>query len=300
MNPTRQGATSSDVAEVVIPSHDGTPLRARFWPGRESQGLLVIAHGLGEHGGAYAHVAQILTEHPGLVDVLAFDFRGHGISPGRRGVVRRYEELTCDLRAAVGWASRQRPDHPRFVLGHSNGGQVALRAVLEGDLPIDGLVLSNPSLRLAVDIPRHKLWIGQVLRRVAPGLTLHGELPDEMLSRHPDYASIRRADTLRHTRVSAPLFFGMVEGGPAVTARAGEIHLPVLMLLGEADPVVDHRASLDLFERLGSPDKTLKLYPEALHEPLNDLDREQVLDDLRRWLAHHLRPSPGGNTSSTS
>ena len=35
-----------------------------------------------------------------------------------------------------------------------------------------------------------------------------------------------------------------------------------------------------MFERLGSPDKTLALYPGMLHEPLNELGREQVFGDI--------------------
>ncbi len=64
---------------------DGLPLHARLWSGEEPRGTLVIAHGLGEHGGCYDHVAEVLTAEAGLVDVLAFDFRGHGASPGAGG-----------------------------------------------------------------------------------------------------------------------------------------------------------------------------------------------------------------------
>jgi alpha-beta hydrolase superfamily lysophospholipase len=41
-------------------------------------------------------------------------------------------------------------------------------------------------------------------------------------------------------------------------------------------------------ERPGSDDKTLLIYPRMLHEPFNELGREQVFDDLSRWLAHRI------------
>ncbi len=288
-------AAHRSTEEHVIPSTDGTPLHARCWPGTEARGVLVVAHGLGEHGGCYEHVADGLTARPGLVDVVAFDFRGHGRSPGRRGVVRRYEDLVGDLHAVVDWTRDHRPDRPVFLLGHSNGGQVALRYVLDEPGRADGLVLSNPSLRLAVDVPRHKLFLGRILWMVAPSLTLGGELASEMLSRDPAYNDRRLADELRHSRVSAPLFFGMIEGGPLVAARAGEIRLPVLLILSGSDPIVDHRAALELFDRLASPDKTLQLDPEAVHEPFSDLGREQVLAGLADWLGAHLEWPPRHN-----
>lgn len=289
------------MTEPVITSSDGLPLHARLWPGVEPRGTLVVAHGLGEHGGCYEHVAEALTARPGLVDVVAADFRGHGLSPGRRGVVRRYEELVGDLRAAVAWAAARRPDRPVFVLGHSNGGQVALRLVQDEPPALAGLILSNPSLRLAVGVPPHKLMMGRILRVLAPGLTLAGELAGPMLSRDPEFEARRRTDPLRHSRISAPLFFGMVEGGPRVASRAAEVRLPVLMILGGADPVVDHRAALDLFDRLGSPDKALRLDPEAVHEPFNDLGRERVVSTLADWLERHLggdAASPGRHAGS--
>ncbi len=75
-------------------------------------------------------------------------------------------------------------------------------------------------------------------------------------------------------------------------ARAGEIGLPTLMLIGGQDPILDPTAARQFFERLGSDDKTLLIYPKMLHEPLNDIGGEQVLDDLVRWIEARLVTIP--------
>ena len=273
--------------DVTIPGAGRLPLRGWFWPADEPRGVVVVAHGLGEHGGAYAHVAEALGRSAG-VDLLAIDFRGHGRSPGRRGVVRRYEELCDDLRAAVAWAADERPGLPRFALGHSNGGQVVLRALLDGGLDVAGLILSNPALRVASTIPRWKLGVGRVLRRFAPGVTLGTAVDLATLSRDPVMIAARRDDPLRHSRINGPLFFGLVEGGAAISRRAGEITLPVLLVLGKADPIIDAAFTSTVFDRLGSTDKTRVVFAEALHEPLNDLDRDAVLAAIGGWLANRL------------
>jgi alpha-beta hydrolase superfamily lysophospholipase len=248
---------------------------------------VIIAHGFGEHGGTYGHVAQALGEALDL-DCVAVDFRGHGASGGRRGVVRRYEDLTGDLAYVFDWVQRTRPGLHRFLLGHSNGGQVALRFALEKPAAVDALVISNPALRVSIPIPAHKLRIGKLLLRYAPWITLRGHLPADKLTRDPEMQREHREDPLRHNRMSAPLFFGMLDGGQMLLARAGEIRKPILMLVGGRDPVVDPAGARELFDRLGSQDKTLLLYPKMLHEPLHELGRDQVLDDLIRWLRPRL------------
>lgn len=284
----------TEAREVVIPSEDGLRLKARYWPQAGARGVVVVSHGFGEHAGNYEPVALTVGPAAG-VDVLAPDFRGHGLSPGRRGVVGRYEELVSDLIAVLDWAGQACPGLPRFVLGHSNGGQVALRAALEpgADRRIAGLILTNPSLSLARKVPGYKLRLGRFLLRHAPHVTLRAPLEPWRLTRDPEMQELRRGDPLCHSRISAPLFFGMVEGGPLITGRADEIALPVLMILGGSDSIADPVASRALFERLGSADKTLRVFPDMLHEPLNDLGREQVMDEIIAWLEAHLEPAAG-------
>ncbi len=273
--------------QLEIRALDGTKLKARWWRRAEPRGLVIIAHGFGEHGGAYERVARALGAAVG-VDVLAADFRGHGLSPGRRGVVRAFDELTGDLQSVVDWSARERLPGPHFLLGHSNGGQVALRLMLRQPASIAALILSNPALRVAMPIPPAKLKIGRLLLKYAPWITLKGDLRPGLLTRDPAIQEEHRSDPLRHGRMSAPLFFGMVDGGEMAIARAGEIRVPTLLLVGGQDPIIDPASAREFFDRVGSEDKTMHLYPKMLHEPMSEVGREQVFDDLMRWLSPRL------------
>lgn len=272
--------------EVEVRSADGSRLKADYYPSADPRAGLVISHGLGEHSGCYRHVAEALG--PLGLDVLAFNYRGHGRSPGRRGAVGDYRRLVEDLHAALAFLGHEKP---LFVLGHSNGGQVALRLAMAEPSTIDGLILSNPSIRLAARVPRHKWLLGQMLRWFAPGVTMSTGLSDAMMVRDPFRFGDRSADPLRHTSINAPLFFGMVEGGPILETGAGRILTPTLMILGDADPLVDHRASVALFERLGSRDKQLIVVPGGLHEPLNDVGSEDLLRKVAGWIDRRLAVS---------
>ncbi len=282
--------------DVVITSADGTALRGWYWTRTGTpRAVLVVAHGFGEHGGCYRQVAE--TFGPALeLEVLAPDQRGHGRSPGRRGVIRRYGDLVADVQAALDWTARERPGLPLYVLGHSNGGLLALLLALPrtgtttgvkpGDLA--GLILSNPALRIVTPVSPVKILIGRFLLHFAPGVTLSGKLDSKHLTRDPVSQREHDTDPLRHSRMSAPLFFGMTGEGERTIANASAITLPVLMLLGGSDPVIHAETSRQVFERLGSADKTLRLYPPMLHEPLNELDREQVFRDIESWLRSRL------------
>ena len=171
-----------------------------------------------------------------------------------------------------------------FVLGHSNGGQVALRAALREPGKISGLVLSNPVLRVSVDVPPAKLKLARLLARYAPWVTLKGEperrAPDPR-PRDPGRASYRSASSqpdecaalLRHgrRRLDAHGASERVEDSGPLAA-------------GRQDTVTDPAAARSFFDGIGSDDKTLSIYPKMMHEPLNEIGRQQVIDDVLRWL----------------
>ncbi len=290
----------NQVSDMTVSAPGGRTLQIRCWLGSNPRGVLLISHGFGEHGGSYRHVAEALGPALG-VDVAAHDFHGHGRSTGRRGVVRRYEDLVDDLRSVVAWAKERWTGLPIFLFGHSNGGQVVLRyAVERGEgNGIAGVIVSNPSLRIAMPVPALKLALGRLLLRLAPWATLRAFETAEGMTRDPLIWESQSRDPLRHNRISPPFYFGMVAGGAMLLARAEEMRSPLLMILGGRDPVVDGAAAREFLERASSPDKTLLVYPEMLHEPLNEIGRERVFADIADWLGPRLgappvSPSPNG------
>ena len=288
MSPSEGTTTSKTrLRDIEVRSTGGLILKGRWWHLESTRAVLVIAHGYGEHGGCYRRVAESVSERADLA-VIAVDFRGHGRSPGRRGVVRNYDELIDDLLHTLEWSHQQFPDLDCFVLGHSNGGQVTLRACLRNPAGITGLIVSNPVLRVSVQVPPIKMMVARFLARHAPRVTLKGNLNAGLLTRDPQIQQEHRTDPLRHSRMSAPLFFGMIEGGALLMERAGELKTPILMLLGGQDTVTDPTAARAFFDRIGGDDKTLTIYPKMLHEPLNEIGRGQVLDDMLRWIEPRL------------
>lgn len=67
-----------------------------------------------------------------------------------------------------------------------------------------------------------------------------------------------------------------------------DINLPILIMHGTADRLTDPEGSRMLYERVGSKDKTLRLYDGFYHEIFSEPGREQVFADMEAWLATHL------------
>ena len=283
----RTTAVQTSLREIELRSPDGTVLRGSWWRRPAPRGIVIISHGFGEHGRGYRRVAESLGGRLEL-DVIAIDYRGHGRSGGRRGVVLRYEELTDDLSSAIDWAARHAPNLRRFVLGHSNGGQVALRTAAAGvqlDRWIGGF---KPGASGRGSCPGDQAGDRPNSRPLCPVAHLEGgdslELADARPG-NPGRASHRPLAAQPH---QPSLYFGMLEGGEMLMAKASEIRTPILMLLGAQDPVIDPIASREFFDRLGSEDKTLSIYPKMLHEPFNEVGRQQVMDDVVRWIEPRL------------
>ena len=64
--------------------------------------------------------------------------------------------------------------------------------------------------------------------------------------------------------------------------------LPVLILHGTLDKNAKPAGSQLFYDMAGSKDKTLKLYEGSFHDPLNDLDKELVMADIKGWLNARL------------
>jgi alpha-beta hydrolase superfamily lysophospholipase len=69
---------------------------------------------------------------------------------------------------------------------------------------------------------------------------------------------------------------------------ASSFTLPVFAFCGSADPIASPQATRSFFEDLPSPDKKFKEYPGMVHEPLNDVGKEEVWKDTSNWISKRL------------
>ncbi len=272
----------------VAMTADGVELPLYRWPTASApRATVALVHGLAEHAGRYAALAQRLNDAG--IELVAIDLRGHGRAPGRRAWVERFDDYLHDADALVGVASRS--SAPLFLMGHSMGGAIAaLYAVERADArarPFAGLILSSPALAPGRDVPRWMLSLSQVISRVWPGFPAL-KIDAALLSRDPAVVAENIADPLVHhgavpARTGAELLLAMAR----IERGRDALRVPLLVYHGTEDKLTEPDGSRAFGAHAGSPDKTLTLYEKSYHETMNDLDRDRVIDALIAWITSH-------------
>jgi len=270
--------------EMRLPGCQEAQLYAQAWlPEREPRAVVVVSHGLAEHGGRYAPLAARLVGRGYGVYVL--DHRGHGRSSGSRANIDRFSYLVSDFGAFVGRAQREHPDAATFVLGHSMGGAVALACALRSHSGPKGLVLSAPALAPGQAVPSLKATVLRLLSKFSPN-TGALTLPAAAVSRDPAVVRAYEADPLVYRgAVPARTLVELLDAMAAFPDAAPKLKVPVFVQHGTADSLVPLAATRPVYERLGAPKlRTVRTYDRLYHEVYNEPERERVLDDLEAWL----------------
>ncbi len=267
--------------EGTLASRDGSRLSWRAWPVAAPTAVVAVAHGLGEHSGRYARLAEALNRSG--VACWAVDLRGMGRSEGRRGHLDRWQQWLDDFAAFHDLVAERAGGLEVVPLGHSFGGVVVATAVLSGAVRPRRFVLSNPAFRPAVRVPGWKLAVGRAASGLVPTLTMGNEVDPGLLSRDPAIAVEYAADPLVHDRISSRLFTEWAAASEAALRGAGDLAVPCLLLVSEDDRIIDASGAREFASRAGAR-ATLLSYPGRYHEPFNDLEAEAVFADLVAWL----------------
>lgn len=278
--------TASPSYRRSLTTGDDLRLFTQGWePESSPHAAVVIVHGYGEHSGRHAHTATHLM-HSGY-SVHTYDQRGYGRSEGKRAYVDSFDEYTSDLALVVRRSRERYPELPLFIFGHSMGCIVSTLYTLTHSTRPLGLILSAPAFQ-TINVPWPLEVVSGFISRLFP--TLPTLKPDRTrLSRDPEVVDHAVRDTLFfNRRMYAKTGSSLLRANEYIREHLSELTLPLLILQGTADQVVDPEGAPQMYHLAGSTDKTLHLYEGAYHEVLNDYGRDEVLKDVTTWLDAHV------------
>ncbi len=267
-------------------AQDGVRLYVQRWAPTDDEvsAELFVVPGYGEHGGRYREFGHYLAGR-GLA-VSALDYRGHGRAEGPRGFVTEFERYHDDVDAGLATLTGEAP---RFLLGHSLGGLIALDYVARNGPRVGelrGLVATNPYLELAMKVPGYKILLANTMAKLYPRLAIPSGLPTDGLSRQEGVREAYERDPFVFN-IATTGWFRETNEAQLRVRRLTQLPLPCLYVYSDADPIAAPAANRQLAAQLQGEVDIIERAGE-LHEVLNELDREELYDRIADWLEARL------------
>jgi len=298
-----------------LTANDRSRLYVNHWmPEGPAKAVVMLSHGMAEHSGRYARLAEALGSAG--YGVYAPDQRGHGrtADEGTLGLYAEkdgWNKVVGDLASLNQHIGQQQPGLPIILLGHSMGSYIAQAYLLHHSASLHGAILSGSNFqpvalyraaRLIARAERLRqgvrgrsaliefLSFGSFNKAFKPNRTAF-----DWLSRDPNEVDKYINDPLCGFRCTNQLWIDLL-GGLQQISKASNLAqidpgLPILVMGGECDPVSEGKRLKSLAHALreaGSQHLQLNIYPQARHEVFNETNRDEVTADVLRWLDQAL------------
>jgi len=296
-------------ARPVPPTHRWDVIRSRA--------LVHVVHGMGEHGGRYGRLAAALNA-VGYA-VWAHDHRGHGrnttppVGLGHFADADGWRAVVDDTWGVSTALQATEPSLPLILFAHSMGSFIAQTLIGEHGSAYRAVVLCGTNgpagvleavVRLiaalqlrtlggrARGVWTQRLIMGTYNRQFAPTRT-----SSDWLSRDPVEVDRFEADLLCGTTPTAQSCVDFLAGKTVLGQRRHleriPKHLPILLISGARDPVGENgrgvRRLLETYRAAGLTRVDMKLYEDARHELVNEINRDEVTADVLEWLDRVVR-----------
>ncbi|WP_085810457.1 alpha/beta fold hydrolase [Sphingomonas sp. TZW2008] len=302
-------AIPADATVTCWAAPDGWQLRRFDWPaaGGAMRGGILFQGGRGDVFEKY--LESFGHWHGQGWTIAAFDWRGQGgsgrLSPDPHvGHATDFAPWIADL--AAFWRDWDVAG-PRVAMGHSMGGHLVLRALLEAAIDPVAAVLIAPMLGLKSPVGAGVAErVARLMRRIGdparPAWKGH-ERPGARLDRR----TLLTADHSRYDdeqywyeavpeiKLGPPSWAWLAEAFASTRAqradpRLATIKTPLLMLIADADGLVDSRAAVALAARLPTA-QVIRFGRESAHEILREADpvRDRALAAIDGFLTAHGR-----------
>lgn len=274
-------------SEGTLVGVGGLRLSYQAWEAPAPRAVLLVIHGLGEHAGRYDAFARHVCARG--FSTFALDLRGHGRSEGRRGHVPSFETYLLEVdrfRREVEGLVKGRL--PLFLLGHSLGGLIALRYQEEFRARFRAAVILSPWLATALPLGRLQAAAANLLAGVLPALPFPSGIRPEDLTRDPAVIEAYDDDPLVHRRITPRLFVEASAAMGLALQRSDRISEPVLFLLAGADRIVQTDRTIAFAQSMTASDIEVRVYPDAHHELLHELERLRAYREIADWLSARL------------
>jgi len=251
----------------------------------ELKAVVMLIHGLGEHCQRYDELAQYLNSNGYVVS--SMDLPNHGRSDGHKGHVDSFAMFQDAAKNLYTRIKHKHSNTPVFLLGHSMGGLISTRFLIDHQDKFKGALLSGAAIQSPQAPPAWQVSLIKMIAKLFPKagmLALDGNL----VSRDQKVVDAYVADPLvNNNKLSAKLLVEFFKTMDEAKQGASAINLPMLIMHGTADGLTAPSGSKWLYDSVTSSDKTLKLYEGLFHEIFNEPEAQSIYAEVVDWLDQH-------------
>lgn len=296
-----------------IKSCTGAELHCRKWFNpllSEYKAVIQLVHGMEEHIGRYADFAEFLADEGYIV--FGHDHLGHGNTAkikrdfGYFSDKNGWEILCKDIHIYQNAISSLYPDIPYILFGHSMGSLLVRTYVTKYSDKLDGLIISGTSgQKFGLSIAKSQTKIieafrgrryrskyiknlvtGSFNRKFKPNLT-----EADWISSDEENVQKYLADPLCSSTFTVSAYYELISGTQYLSIQKNinkTPNIPILIFSGDKDPVGANGKGVNrvyrMLKKAGVEDVTLKLFHNGRHEMLNEVNKDEVYDLIKRWL----------------
>ena len=270
-----------------LQTSDKIKIRVGYWPLDAANGSVLIFPGRTEFVEKYGQTAAHLAER-GFATITV-DWRGQGLAERLLdnpliGHVNHFTDYQKDVAALLRAARELNLPRPFYLLAHSMGGAIGLRATMEG-LPVQAVAFSGPMW--GIKIAPHLQPMAWTLSHLMPHIGQGHRLPPGTKIEHHVLTDGFEGNLLTRDRRQFDIMYEQLTahpelalGGPSFVwlrealletrqlARRPSPSLPCVTFLGSNERIVDVAR---IHQRMsGWKNGNLELVPDGEHEVLMD------------------------------
>jgi alpha-beta hydrolase superfamily lysophospholipase len=275
-------------------------------------GIVQISHGMSEEAARYKRFANYLTDNGYIVYIN--DHRGHGKSAeniNRIGILAEKDSIHCivkDLNKLTKIIKTENNGLPIFLFSHSMGSFAAQKYIIDYSEDIDGVILSGTNGLHGIEVDLGFL-VAKVMSKIQ-GREKKAYLIDKLafggfnkkfkpnksefdwLSR--DFKEVEKYIENEYCGVvfSNGYFYDLFKLFKEIrninNLKKINSKLPIYIFAGDKDPVGKFGKGItklyENYKKVGIENVEFKLYSGGRHEMLNEINKDEVINDTINWI----------------
>lgn len=247
------------------------------------QKILLCLHGLGGHSDGFEKLGEILTKQNILT--LALDQRGHGLSQGKRGDIKKFKIFINDAKEFINYLIKKYQTKV-YLLGESMGGIITTNYAASNN-NVSGIILCSPGIKPAFNfslsdallLPKYLFYLIFNNKKAVIRIDNHWDLATKSKERIKEMEK----DKLFLRTLTPRLGLQIAKEMTKVMSTAEKIKIPVLILQGTADKLVSPFGAKKYYKKLASSNKKISFFKGAYHGLFSDTCGDSAREVIYNW-----------------